>query len=65
MQLKSFVTEVQTDEKTFVFIIEYVTNQGDLFMSGPCCGETEKEIPPVSQFQVTVEYFNNAYHVMD
>ncbi len=65
MQLKTIVSEAQIDDHTFVFTIEYKTNQGDLFILGPCCGATEEEMPPVSQFQMTVAYSNNAYQVMD
>ena len=65
MQLKMVVSEDQIDDHTFVFTIELKTSQGDLFVLGPCCGATEEEMPPVSQFQMTVAYSNNAYRVMD
>src|SRR5215204_3576947 len=39
---------------TYIFQVEFSNPDGSLFVLGPCCGATETEMPPVSQFQFTV-----------
>lgn len=39
---------------TFVFQVEFNNPDGSLFVLGPCCGASETEMPPVSQFEFTV-----------
>jgi hypothetical protein len=36
------------------FLVEFMWDDGSLFVLGPCCGATEEEMPPVSQFEYTV-----------
>lgn len=37
-----------------IFQVEFSNPDGSLFVLGPCCGATETEMPPVSQFEFTV-----------
>jgi hypothetical protein len=37
-----------------VFQVEFNNPDGSLFVLGPCCGANETEMPPVSQFEFTV-----------
>ena len=37
-----------------IFQVEFSNPDGSLFVLGPCCGATEAEMPPVSQFEFTV-----------
>ena len=38
----------------YIFQVEFNNPDGSLFVLGPCCGATETEMPPVSQFEFTV-----------
>jgi len=39
---------------TYGFQVEFNNSDGSLFVLGPCCGSNETEMPPVSQFEITV-----------
>jgi hypothetical protein len=39
---------------SYIFQVEFSNPDGSLFVLGPCCGATETEMPPVSQFEFTV-----------
>jgi hypothetical protein len=39
---------------SYVFQVEFNNPDGSLFVLGPCCGANETEMPPVSQFEFTV-----------
>ena len=45
---------------SYIFRVEFSSPDGGLFVLGPCCGATETEMPPVSQFEYTVS--RNAEH---
>ncbi len=45
---------------SYIFQVEFSNPDGSLFILGPCCGATETEMPPVSQFEYTVS--RNAEH---
>jgi len=38
----------------FVYEVSFSNQNGSLFVLGPCCGATEEEMPPVSEFTVKV-----------
>lgn len=38
----------------FFLTVEFKNADGSLFVQGPCCGATEEEMPPVSQFDIHV-----------
>lgn len=38
-----------------IFNVEFSNPDGTLFVLGPCCGATETEMPPVSQFEYRVQ----------
>jgi hypothetical protein len=38
----------------YIFQVEFSNPDGSLFVLGPCCGATETEMPPVSQFEYIV-----------
>ena len=48
------VTFDQLVEDSYIFQVEFNNPDGSLFVLGPCCGATETEMPPVSQFVFTV-----------
>jgi hypothetical protein len=39
---------------TFEFVVEFSLDDGTLFVRGPCCGASETNMPPQSQFTYTV-----------
>jgi len=52
------VGEVVSQEQVSANVVRYDLHfrnpDGTLFVLGPCCGETETSMPPVSQFECTV-----------
>lgn len=65
LAIKNILDEKKIDDFNFVFMVEFQTNEGDLFVLGPCCGATAQEMPPVSQFPIRVSWKNGEYRVMD
>ena len=45
---------------SYIFQVEFSNPDGSLFVLGPCCGATETEMPPVSQFEYMIS--RNAEH---
>jgi hypothetical protein len=54
LQLFSASLMQQPSENEFVFQVSYRNSDGTEFSMGPCCGATEEEMPPVSQFEIRV-----------
>jgi hypothetical protein len=61
------VLSVQTsDNKEFIFDVEFANPDGSAFVLGPCCGETEETMPPQSVFKIGVHcQEEGACQVMD
>jgi hypothetical protein len=64
MEVKSILHEEQLDELTYSFTVEFQNEDGSLFILGPCCGASEEEMPPKSDFQYTVIFREGRYQVM-
>ena len=65
LTVRSATLKEQGDEG-FVFTVEFNNPDGSLFVLGPCCGASETEMPPVSQFEFRVEKSAEGdYLVMD
>jgi hypothetical protein len=48
------------------FLVEFSTPDGELFVRGPCCGASETDMPPESEFLFTVvRREDGAYRVQD
>jgi len=43
--------------------VEFQNPDGSLFLLGPCCGASEEEMPPVSQFDVYVIERSGDYYI--
>jgi hypothetical protein len=43
----------------FTYKVTFIGPDGNLFKLGPCCGATEEEMPPVSQFEIRVTCSEN------
>lgn len=55
-----------TVQGEYIFTVEFNLPDGTLFVLGPCCGATETEMPPVSQFEYRViEDTDGNYVVLD
>jgi hypothetical protein len=51
---------------TYVFQVEFSNPDGSLFERGPCCGNSETEMPSVSQFEFRVSRnTDHKFMVMD
>lgn len=60
------LSQMQTTPTEFHFLVEFQNDDGSLFVLGPCCGATEEEMPPVSQFEYTVVLgLNGQYRVLE
>ena len=65
LQVRSTVLQAQTGPDEFQFSVEFSQENGDLFVRGPCCGASETDMPPQSQFSFGVKKVNGQYLVMD
>jgi len=53
LKIRTIVREEQVSLTEFRFIVEFMNDDGTLFVRGPCCG-TEEQEPPQVQFCFTV-----------
>lgn len=55
---KCLLVHTATFEKlqgdTYIFQVEFSNPDGSLFVRGPCCGASETDMPPQSQFEYAV-----------
>jgi len=63
--IKTIVGEEEVLATEFRFIVEFMNDDGTLFVRGPCCGATEKEMPPQSQFAYTVKKVEGRFLVQE
>lgn len=63
--VSSLVEEKQVSPHEYLFVVEFMNEDGTLFVLGPCCGATEAEMPPVWQFQYRVMWKDGKFQVMD
>ncbi len=54
MQVYDAVIKSQNSDNEFLFEVRYSNKEGEIFELGPCCGETEEEMPPVLLFDIRV-----------
>lgn len=54
LQVHDAVIKSQNSDNEFLFEVRYSNKEGEIFELGPCCGETEEEMPPVSLFEIRV-----------
>ncbi len=48
----------------FLFIVEFMWDDGTRFQFGPCCGASEADMPPVWQFPYTVKIIDGQMKVL-
>ncbi len=61
----NIVTEEQVSPTEFGFTVEFVNDDGTQFVRGPCCGATEEEMPPQSEFTYTVKKIDDKFLVQE
>jgi hypothetical protein len=54
LQLYSADLTGQPSETEFVYTVTYRNPDDTQFVRGPCCGATEEEMPPVTEFEVHI-----------
>ena len=54
LQVKRIVDENVVSSAEYHFTVEFINQDGSLFVRGPCCGENATDFPPESQFAFTV-----------
>ena len=54
LEVLSAIPDPDASPSEMGFLVEFKLADGSLFVLGPCCGEDETEMPPVSEFQYRV-----------
>jgi hypothetical protein len=54
LRIKRISDENIVSMTEYHFVVEFMNNDGTLFVRGPCCGGNETDMPPESQFAYTV-----------
>jgi hypothetical protein len=54
LQVKRIVDEKVVSLAEYHFTVEFLNQDGSLFVRGPCCGGNATDFPPESQFAYTV-----------
>ncbi len=62
-EVKQVLRGEQSSENKFEFWVEFANEDGTRFVLGPCCGENETTMPPVSEFQFVVEKVDSEFLV--
>jgi hypothetical protein len=65
LQMGKVVDEEQVSPSEFRFVVEFVNEDGTPFVLGPCCGATEEEMPPRTEFTFRVTKVDNRFLVQD
>lgn len=65
LSLLNLVEVVGLSEVDYRVTVELLNPDGSLFILGPCCGATEEEMPPTTQFDFRVSLVEGRYRVMD
>jgi hypothetical protein len=65
LRVRTIVSEEVTSPTDFGFIVEFMNEDGTLFSRGPCCGATESEMPPETQFEYRVRKIDSRFLVQD
>jgi hypothetical protein len=54
LQVKSAVLDKKVSETEYVFKVDFIQDDGMLFVLAPCCGGDETSTPPQSEFHLKV-----------
>ena len=53
----------EIDSGKYIFIVQFITDSGDVYVFGPCCGATEEEMPSKREFEYVVEKVSGVFKV--
>lgn len=59
LESSAILPDTTSSDMGYSFLVAFRAPDGSLFVQGPCCGTTETEQPPVSQFQYHVKRFDD------
>jgi len=59
------VSSQVTAEGEYSLVVEFKKPDGGIFVFGPCCGASETEMPPVSQFEYHVVKSDGRFLIQD
>lgn len=65
LPLLRVINSQQISEDEFLITVEFKGADGQAFVRGPCCGASEAEMPPVSQFEYQVARRNGRFQVLN
>ncbi len=65
LRVRTIIEELPLSATEINFIVEFSTEEGKLFVRGPCCGATETEQPPISRFKYTVRKVGGEFLVQE
>jgi hypothetical protein len=65
LPIGSVLHQHQVSPTEFRFVVEFINDDGTCFVLGPCCGATEEEMPPQTEFTLTVRKVDNSFLVQD
>lgn len=64
MEIKQVLSAKQISSDEFLFTVQFATEDGSTFVLGPCCGEDETSMPPISEFEYLVEKMDSQFLVI-
>jgi len=65
LRIRIIVCEEQVSPTEFRFMVEFMNEDGTVFVRGPCCGASEEDMPPQTQFTFTAKKVDNRFLVQD
>ena len=65
LPVKRVVAEKPLSPELFEFRVEFLSEDGDVFVLGPCCGATEEEMPSQSEFIYTARKTGDRFLVQE
>lgn len=66
LRLGEVLSAERTGEGEYTLTVQFLRNDGEVFILGPCCGANETEMPPMSEFPIRViEDETGEYKVLD
>jgi len=63
LEVRTIVQEETVSSNEFKFVVEFTNDDGSPFVRGPCCGASETDMPPQSQFSYTVKKVDGRFLV--
>ncbi len=66
LRMGEVLSTEKSGEGEYTLTVQFLTDDGEIFLLGPCCGEDETSMPPISEFTIRVAADENEeYKVLD